>query len=494
MKWKPLRVLCAAISGMLLLYGCTTSARMPQTSMTKRIAPLRASSGPTARPHASALREDALSAERSGAPLDVAEVVAIALANNPDVEAVRQRLAGARAALDAARAQFWPRVDLIQRYHVSNSPVQSFMFQLHQAEFDMNQNFNEPGTNDDWHTQIALRHDVYTGGRRTARTQAAAQRRESRRDQEIAVRSELTFRSAQAFYQLLQARDVVQIREEALRRVRQHRDTVQTRLEAGTAVKSDVLQLDVRLAEAREALVSARTHLALAWDMLENLAAQPLRDRGLPAKIPDMPWQRHAQALEASVAQALAERPEVHALERRVDAAEHSVRAARAGYLPHLSVVANYDLHSRDFTAQDESFFVGVMLKIPLFDGWQTRAAVRESRALQRELVAQLRRERLNVALDVRRAYRGVKDARARVAVTQQAIEQAAESLREIEQRYASETATITELIDARVQHTMARGRHTVATADIRIAQCRLLWAVGALAQGAADLPQEERR
>ncbi len=422
------------------------------------------------------------SAVTNGAELlSLEQVIGTAISNSPTMTAARERVAAASAVLEHARAQFLPTLDLVQHYQVTNNPVQSFMFTLNQAQFDLRSDFNDPGTNDDWHTRLILQQELYTGGARTANAKSAAAREAARQRELLAVRNALTFQAARAFYRLLQAERLVEIHREAIERVKQHLETVTLRFEAGTAVKSDVLTIEVRLAEEEEALIAARTQLDIAWDVLENVAAVSFRGFVLPADAPALPWEPLDIELEAAVERALRERPALAAMESERESAEHMQRRAAAGYLPQASVVADYDVHSGDLSSQDESYFVGVSVRVPLLDGWRTRAAVREARAQRSQISAQLRQARLDIALDVRRAYRGVKDARARVAVAQQAIERAAESLREIEMRYENGAATITELVDGQVQLTTARGRHTVATADLRIARCRLLWAVGGL-------------
>jgi outer membrane protein TolC len=61
------------------------------------------------------------------------------------------------------------------------------------------------------------------------------------------------------------------------------------------------------------------------------------------------------------------------------------------------------------------------------------------------------------------------------------AIKQAQESLREIEQRYQNQIASITQLVDAQVALSNAEVRRTAAQAELEIARAALEHATGRL-------------
>ena len=87
----------------------------------------------------------------------------------------------------------------------------------------------------------------------------------------------------------------------------------------------------------------------------------------------------------------------------------------------------------------------------------------------------------MDIELDVRRAYLAVKEADGRLLVSGQAVTTADESVREIEDRYKDQKATITQLIDAQFEATAARVRRASAAADVEIARADLERVVGRL-------------
>jgi outer membrane protein TolC len=355
------------------------------------------------------------------------------------------------------------------------------MFFQNQGRLDLTHVPVIPETVDDFHTQLFLQQGIYTGGRRTAQVRSAEAGRDASILSLAAVQNELIFRVAEAYYRLIQAWHLVDVRSESVRQVEAHLDLVTSRLECGTAVKSEMLAVAVRLAEVREALITAKNQVQLAWAVLENVTGAHMQQHTLPEQVPLAPWSNHILSLEDAVAEAVERRPETAELANRRRSAEQEVKAARSGKYPTVDLVADYDVHTGDLTHGNDSFFVGIALRLELFNGGRTDSQVREAVARLRELEAQRARVLLDIKLEVRRAYLQLEDAKERVTVSKQAIAQGEENLRETEARYRFKTAIITQLIDAQVGLSNAHVRHANAEAEVEISRAALERAVGHL-------------
>ncbi len=415
--------------------------------------------------------------------LALSELIELAVASSPDLAVASEQLRLADAALERARAEFYPTLQATQSYGVTNNPVTSFSYQLNQANLTFAQDFNRPPVIDDFNTKVRLQHSLYTGGRRTYQEQAADASRRGAALQVAAVHNQLVFRIAEAFYRLLQADHLLAVRAEAVRTVEQHLQIVQARFRAETAVRSDVLNVQVRLAQVREDLISAENQRDLAWAVLENVVGASVPRRELPATVPPAPWDEAADSISDAVAAALRQRPETDQLQASRRAAASQISVARAGKKPTLALTTDYDVYTGDFREGNDSFFVGLVLGLNLFDGGRTRAETDQALAKLRTLEAQQRRLVADIELDVRRAYLQVRDAEARHEVAIQAAELARESLREIESRYRGQSATLTELMDAQVARSAARVRLVAAEADVEVARAALQRSVGRLTQ-----------
>src|SRR4029079_12413020 len=86
-----------------------------------------------------------------------------------------------------------------------------------------------------------------------------------------AVRNALAFEVSRAFYTVLKTRQFIRATDAAVVSFDSNLSVARKRLEGGTLLKSDVLDLEVRSAQARENLVRARNANALAVRALRNL-------------------------------------------------------------------------------------------------------------------------------------------------------------------------------------------------------------------------------
>lgn len=415
------------------------------------------------------------------AVMQLTDVIRLAAQANPDLQAAMERTWIADATLRRARSEFYPTLSLSENYGVSNNPVNTFSFQLNQARLTFNQDFNNPATTDNFDTRLRLQHNVYTAGRRTSEREAAAWQTQAAIASVESARNQLMFRVAEAYFRLLQTNELVGVREENVEQVAEHLEIVKSRFRAETAVESDVLSVEVRLAEAQEALITTKHQVELAWAVLDNVTGVRIPRQSLPDEVPPSPWDAHLQDAEQAIAVAVSMRPELREVGSSYQAALHSMQAAESGRKPTISLVGDYDVFTGDFRSANDTFFVGLVVQLNLLDFGRTESAVAKASAQAREIAARQRRAVSDIELDVRRAWLQLSDARERFAVTEKAIEQARESLREVEVRYRGQTTTISRLIDAQVALSNARVRRANAQADIEIARASLERAIGRL-------------
>jgi outer membrane protein len=428
-----------------------------------------------------------------GAELTLEEAISMTFHANPDLQSAQERTRIAEEVLANARAQFFPILASNAAYQASDNPLRKFSFLLSQGVADPNTLFPLRSNEDLFHGQLHFQQDLYTGGLRLAQTRAAAAERDAAEFSLAAVHNKLVFQVAEAYYRVFQARALVGVRREAVAQVESQLKAVRSRFAANTVVKSDVLKVEVRLAEVREGLSTAVNALELSRAVLENVMGTRLEGRQLPDTLPPAPWCEHVTQAEGAVeavtemsevegvvAEAIENRPEMSEAANRIRAAEQKIRAAKSGKYPTVGVVTDYDLNNGS-RETNNSYFVGLAFSLNLFDGGRTRSSVRQAEAQAREIAAHQQRLALDVELDVRRAYLSLKDARERLKLTGTALTSAAENLRLVESRFREQTATTTELLDAQVLLSDVRVRSTSAAADVEIARASLERAVGRL-------------
>jgi outer membrane protein TolC len=409
-------------------------------------------------------------------------VISTALKANPDLCAATERIRIADATLARARAEFYPRLSLAEAFVDTNIAGFAFLLDVNQRRFNPSQNVNHPGFLGNFSTLLTLQQNLYSGGRRTAEAMSADEQRLGASFTLAAVRNELVFRVAEAYFRLIQANELLNSRSAAVHQVERQLALVRSRYDNGTAVRSDVLSIEVKLGEAKERLITTTNQRGLTWAILENVTGCRL-PHDLPSRVESAPWLARVDAVESAIAEAVARRPELGASLSEVRGAAHQIEVARSGKRPSVDFIGNFSTFDISRNSGGNGLFLGVIASVNVFDGHRTKAQVCRALAQVRELEARHQRLLLDIELEVRQAYLSLRDAEERLQVASQAIGQADQSVREIENRYHDERATITQLIDAQVAATDARVRRASAAADVEIARVGMEGVLGRLTQ-----------
>ena len=276
------------------------------------------------------------------------------------------------------------------------------------------------------------------------------------------MRNALGFEVSRAFHTVLKTRQFIRAAEAAVNSFETNLAIAKKRLEAGTLLKTDVLDLEVRLAQAREDLVRARNANALAKRALRNL---------LGIEEGEFEVADTAPTVTAPDSGDFSRRAELAAARQRERAAEEQVRGAKGGYLPRVSAFGSLDYdYGWKFDNGGGSYTAGALLQWDIWDGKLTRAKVREAKANLESAREEQRKLRLALDLEVEQARLELKAANERLGVTDQAVAQASESARLTRARFEQGLALSTQLMDAETALVAARVRRAEAEADQQIA------------------------
>ncbi len=419
-----------------------------------RIAPIEGKAGP--------------SATRAVArTVSLSEAIGIALANNPDKMMAAARIRQAEAMIDAALSAFMPAMSLYTEYVEGDAPSTYLFKKIDQRKLPPDTNFNDPGRIENFETGVTARLNLFNGGRdllaaRMAETGATIAELDRR-----AIDNSLVASVIQSYYNALAARDFIAIARESVATVQEQLRVMNVRFKAGGALKSDILSLDVRLAQARENLVQRdnqhQTALAALSNVLGVSPEPPLELSGAEDLSLSLP-----ETYLGGVAHAIAHRPEMEKVRRQVVRSRMAIDQARAGYLPVIDAQGKYYLDDpdMDYDTDRGNWTVGVTLTWNFFDGFRTRAEARQAEAVLEEMLAADRRGALSIRLDVKNAYLSLHASAARLKVARASVANAEESLELVRQQYEGGSATITRYLEAELDRNRARTRAAAAYYD----------------------------
>jgi outer membrane protein TolC len=417
--------------------------------------------------------------------LGLEEAVKVALQNNSLLKASELGVDEAKARVRIETSAYLPKLSFDHTMTRGNNPVYVFGSLLTQRRFTQ-ENFaldrlNVPPPLNNFQNRFSATQSVYDFGRTSSRV--ALSRVGSRlSEKELdATRSDLIFRVAKAYYEGLLAREMVQVAEAAVRSARAAEDSARSRLQAGIALESDLLSVQVHRAGQEEALLKAASAQRLAQSALCFELGVPLERQfilvkqvtPLPADTTDLPALQNA---------ALQNRPDYGQSQLALQNQELTVKSARSEFLPTVSLFGSWETDDQSFASRaGNNWLAGVNLHFNLFNGRADEARLAESRFQQRRTLAMQEHLVQAIRLQVQKAVLDLETAGQRIAVSQQAVSQAEESVRIIRNRYETGLATVTDLLRAETALTAAKGNHLRAVFDQRIGAAHLELQVGRL-------------
>jgi outer membrane protein len=419
--------------------------------------------------------------QESGRPFTLRQAIDLALVHNPDLAAATARLGEAEARLAEAAAGFFPKLSARVGYDYSNDPSRAFSYVVAQRRFDFGMDINHPGWVENFRPEIVGSWSLYRGGQDTYRRKAAELGVEVAELERAALRNRLASAVTAAYYALLTAPQRVEVARHSLRAVGKELAHTRERAAEGMALKADVLSLEVRAAEAREAELRAENAVTLARSALKTLVGTGVPDGLEPGDADGSAAAAPGTDIGKLLEQALAQRPEMQAAARQTAARQAELRAEQGARLPRLDAYAAYGLNSRgpDMDFNRDNMTVGVSAAVDLFSGGAVSARISAAERRLAEARAIEERTRLEIEDQVRQAQADLAEAVQRLAVAEAGAAAADEALRLVHEQYRGGAATVTRYLEAEADRAGAALRAIVARFEGRVAEARLAQAVG---------------
>lgn len=426
----------------------------------------------------------ALGAQEPSTTLTLDQALAIAMEHNRDIQKAEEYRTWVRGKYVEERAGALPSFTLTAsgRRDVDEASLFEELF---------------PTTSDTRSAEISLSQTLFTWGQVGAAIKAAkvgmASAEEQLRLYRQAARREVTA----AFYDVLLARELVDIAEKNLAQREMHLDEAQKRFSLGTATDYDVLAARVDAENARPPLIRTKNLVQVTRDQLRFILGQSTGEYdvagSLDAVLSEPP------AYSDALATALDRRPELTGQAMRVEVYSQLVRIAKAGDKPRLDLAGSYGYKWTDagnavfegvrtrLNPEGPYWSLGIYLKFAFFDGMRTRGQVIQARSDQTTQEIELAKLRDQVALQVRTAIDAVKENAEIVKALSGTVEQAEKVLFMAEKGFQFGVKTKLDVDDAQQNLNQARGNLARARRDYLVAHVNLDWARGTLGEGPVE-------
>lgn len=407
--------------------------------------------------------------------LDLPMALRFALENNLAIQQARERIREQEGLIVEVRGQAVPNVGLNSSYTLTDT--------------GLNESFGpQPAADRSWRIALEVRQTLYAGGGISAAWEAQRLGRESALLDLEATIHEALLQVRTRFYDVLLARDQIEVEEQNVELLRQQLQTARNRYDAGTSSQFEVLRAEVELANAQPALIRTRNRFRIAIEELRQVLGYdnqaPENVRRKPEFVGRLEFQPIQYDLEAVLQSARENRPELKRLDRVREAREALVRTERARTRPDLALVGGYEVRNSLFSDRvsdsREGWFVGLQSTWNIFDGGTSRGRIAQGRSRVRQAELDLSEETLDIEVETRRAFSSLQEATELAEAAGRVVEQAEEALRMADARYAAGSVTQLDVLQAQVALTAARTNQLVANYSFNVALATLRRAIGA--------------
>ena len=301
------------------------------------------------------------------------------------------------------------------------------------------------------------------------------------------ARDDIRVSVARAYVQVLYDYEIVDVAREQVDLDDAQVQRLEAMVETGKASMAELSQQKATRSQSAYSLVQAENNLKNALLDLAQLLEFPSAE-GFSIVKPEISVGDHLLARPEDIyADAVELRPVVKAEKLRLDGTDVSVKIAKAGYSPTLSlsggVGTSYYTSSNSLYPQDAfwqqishnfSPYVGLSLSIPIFDRFSTRNNVKSARLNQSLQQIQLDKTRQSLYKEIVQAHTNALAAEAKYQSSTEAATASEDAFQLTQAKYENGKATITEYNEARTRLAKARSDQAQAACEY-LFQSRLL-------------------
>ena len=412
------------------------------------------------------------------------QAIDYALANNPDQQIAIERIGQAEAQLGAAQSAFYPQLTARVSYEHSNNPAQVFSMIVAQRDFAVNSitDINNPGYRQNFRPEIIGKLSIFRGFQDYQNSKAAELGIDAAEYERSAVHNALIEAVTASYYSYLASIEAQKVAQDAITAISSELKHTKLKYEAGTVLKSDVLSLEVQLAEAQDAQIRAANGIELSKTSMANLLGLPANQEFTVAPSSSILIKPKLTAsFKDLLDQAMVQRPEIKAAAKQVEIALAKLKSEQGAYLPKADAYVSYGQNSQNpgFSTSKENVTAGVTVEMDLFSGFNTQQRVRAAERKAAEARETERKTKLAIEQEVKTAFLKLEEAVSRLRVTEASVLSANEALRLVKEERRAEIVTVTRYIESEAARNKAQSNIIAAHYDALSAEAALKKAIG---------------
>ncbi|MDO4224832.1 MAG: TolC family protein [Bergeyella zoohelcum] len=292
---------------------------------------------------------------------------------------------------------------------------------------------------------------------------------------------------ANAYYQVYQAEQMLENVEDNLKITEQTRKIIKGLYDAGLAKKIDYDRVQVAYNNLKASKQQVINSVQLSENALKFIIGMEM------AQAIDLPKQTFEPAVLLAENDAdFSNRTEIKALNKQLELLGWQKKATEAEFYPSVALAANYTWYGQGekmpwWNGQKNGVFwsdiasISLNIKIPIFNGFATKAKVEQNKIDIAQAQADLRETQLGLDLAFNNAKTQIQNSQITIKTQEDNVKLAEEVMANTRANYQYGLATLNDILDAEKDLADAKNNLTKAKLDYKLAEIELLKSQGKL-------------
>lgn len=374
-----------------------------------------------------------------------------ARANNADSKLFQKKYEVAKANYEQTRAVLLPQIRLTNTSTFTNNPLMAFGFKLLQRDvtapdFDPGI-LNDPGDVENFNTRIEVQQPLINVDGWKERKAANLQVEISNLHQERYLEY-LDLEVTKTYMQLQLSYRAISALEKARETAVENERTAKNHLDQGLIQPADHLNVQVRLGEVDNQLVAARSQAENVSEYLSVLIGNGANSYLTPVSELLPVEMKTANGIKLNT-----ERKDIRANAMAAEAQKNMYSSSKLSFVPRANAMASYGWNDAEvFGFGASNYVVGLQLSWDLFNGYQNIGKIHKEKALLEQAELAQKKYLDQSELELNKAIRQRSESQSRMVLASQAVQQSAEALRVITNRFEQGLEKTRDLLHAESQ------------------------------------------
>ncbi|MDR1895490.1 MAG: TolC family protein [Prevotellaceae bacterium] len=292
------------------------------------------------------------------------------------------------------------------------------------------------------------------------------------------AKEDLSLNIASLFLQVLFNKEILKINRDQLELSQSQTARIEALVDAEKAPVSQMYDIEAQIANDRVSVIQAENNLKLSLlDLAQSLELENSVDFDVAA--PEFDIDANILLPHAVFDNAVEQKPVIKELQFRVESAERTLKIAKSGYLPSLSLSMGYSTNyfylnnrnyvNRSFADQfknNAGEYIGLNLNIPIFNRFTVRNQVRSAQINIENQQLSLENAKKTLYKEIQTAYMNAVAAQEKYRAAGQAVKSTQESFKYAREKYEAGKSSIFEFNEIKTRFVKSQSEEVQAKYD----------------------------